>query len=159
MSNLLTNGNFSSPSISSNTYIYYPTLTSTQKTNIYWTTTNSTYSALINGSSGFAYPSISGQSFKHYASFQSGAELEQIANISLRSNLTLTFSYGYRTVSTFPPNTIKINFGGTLHLIIAPRKDGFPTVSRFILTAVYNYFNLLVIFLPLILILLLEIFH
>ena len=63
MSNLLTNGNFSSPSISANTYIYYPSLTTTQKSNLYWGSTNSTYFALINGNSGFGYPSLSGQSF------------------------------------------------------------------------------------------------
>ena len=93
MSNLLTNKNFASPSISANSFIYYPYLTTTQKTNFYWTTTSGTQLALFNGNSAFGYPSLSGQSFTEYVSFQSGAELEQISNISSHSNLTLSFSY------------------------------------------------------------------
>ena len=95
MSNLLTNGNFASPALSTNNYTYYPSLTTTQKSNLYWSTTSGTQIALINGSSAFGYPSLSGQSFTQYASFQSGAELEQTVNISARGNCTLTFLYGY----------------------------------------------------------------
>ena len=114
MSNLLTNRHFSSPSISSNSYIYFTSWTSTKKSNLYWTTTSSTQLALINGNVAFGYPSISGKSFTQYISFQSTAELEQNVNISSRSNLSITFNYGYQTVSTFPPNIIKNYSAGLL---------------------------------------------
>ena len=89
MSNLLTNGNGSLPSFSSNTFIYYSSLTSIQRTNVYWGSTNSIYFALINGNNGFGYISLSGQWETQYASFQSGAALEQTVNISSRSNFNI----------------------------------------------------------------------
>ena len=56
MSHLLTNENFASPSISTNNYNYYPCLSSTQKTNLYWSTTSGIEIELINGNSAFGYP-------------------------------------------------------------------------------------------------------
>ena len=91
MSNLLTNGNFASLALSTNNYTYYPSLTTTQTTNLYWTTTSRTQIALINGNRAFGYPSLSGQSFTQYMSFQSTAEMEQTVNILTRGNLTLSF--------------------------------------------------------------------
>ena len=114
MSNLIINGNFANPPSSTNNFIYYTSLTSTQQTNFYWTPTNAGTIALINGTSAFGYPSPSGQSFTQYVSFQSGGQIAQTVNIPYNGTCTLSFSYGYPTISTFPPNGIQLYFGGVL---------------------------------------------
>ena len=56
MSNLVNNGNFSSPSLSSNNYVYHNTFTTDQSKSFVWTAINDGLLCLINGTSPFGYP-------------------------------------------------------------------------------------------------------
>ena len=55
MSDLINNGNFSTPSIGTNSYMYYSSLSSSQYTSFVWTCQNVNLS-LQNGSTVFGYP-------------------------------------------------------------------------------------------------------
>ena len=111
--NILSNGTLASPPLSTNTYQPYSSLTTLQKTQLVWTTTNGSPVTFINGTTAYGYPSVTGQTFTQYMSLQSGGEFEQRFTIPSSDNYVLSFSYGYRTTVSFPPNAAQIYLGNT----------------------------------------------
>ena len=74
MSNLLTNGNFSQPTLTTNTFKYYSSnMTEEEKTSLYWTVDNSSNNTMIslqNGVTSFSYANPSSISVSQFISFQ-----------------------------------------------------------------------------------------
>ena len=113
MSNLIINGNFSTPSIATNSYMYYSSLSSSQYTSFVWTCQNVNLS-LQNGSTGFGYPNPSSLtiSTSQYVSIQGNAIIQQIITIPTNGYYTLQFNYTTRP--SFVENPVNIYLGGVL---------------------------------------------
>ena len=63
MSNFVLNSDFSSPTILTDSYVYYNDLSSTEKTALYWKTNTGNNTALLNGNNAFGYPDPSNNFF------------------------------------------------------------------------------------------------
>ena len=114
MSNLLTNGNFSQPTLTTNSYkYYYPSgMTEEEQTSLYWTVDNSnfnTYIALQNGVTAFGYANPSTISESQFISFQYYSSIEQSVNVTIPGDHILRFNYTCRPAYLINPLKIYIN--------------------------------------------------
>ena len=127
MSNLLQNGDFSSPDLGliiipdpflsfqtgENSYLYYGDMTTDQQTELFWTCNNAI--TLQNGISSFNYPDPTTYPIPNknqFVGIQPGALIQQTVNITQTGKYTLRFFYAPRQSSDF--NQLKIYFGGNL---------------------------------------------
>ena len=91
MSNLITNGNFTSPSIYTNDFIYLDSFTPSDLLLLYWTITQ--YVSIQNNQTVFGYPLPSLIGFSQFASIQYNAIMKQLVNVSVTGIHILTFKY------------------------------------------------------------------
>jgi hypothetical protein len=95
MTNLVLNSNFSSPTILTDSYVYYDSLSSTEQAALYWNTNTGNDIALLNGNNAFGYPDPSNNSFNssQYISIQSVANLNQTITIPKPGFYGISFYY------------------------------------------------------------------
>jgi len=110
MSNLIYNGDFLLPSITTNSYIYTDTFTTIQKNAFYWTSPNTFYPALLNGSNAFNITPPSNAT--QYIVIQNDKSLSQSFTATQLGFHTISFNYTGRPGYTF--NNLKIYLNGTL---------------------------------------------
>ena len=106
MSNLIINGNFSQPVITTNTFLGIDYFTTQQKTDFYWTDDDNFTLQLLNRSTsyGYEYPSIINTT--QYLSFQYNAAISQQINLSYTGEHVLKFQYCNRP--SYPINPLYI---------------------------------------------------
>ena len=113
MSNLLTNGNFSQPTLTTNTFKYYSSnMTEEEKTSLYWTVDNSsnnTMIALQNGITAFGYAKPSSISASQFISFQFYSSIQQSVNVTVPGEYRLRFNYTCRPEYLINPLKVYIN--------------------------------------------------
>ena len=113
MSNLLTNGNFSQPTLTTNTFKYYSSnMTEEEKTSLYWTVENSSNNTMIslqNGVTTFGYANPSSISVSQFISFQYYSSIKQTVNVSIPGDYILKFNYTCRPGYLINPLKIYIN--------------------------------------------------
>jgi hypothetical protein len=112
MSNLLANGNFSQPAITTNTYKYYSSMTEEEKTSLYWTVENSANNSFIslqNGVTAFSYANPSSISVSQFISFQFYSSIQQSVNVTVPGDYILKFNYTCRNAYLINPLKIYIN--------------------------------------------------
>ena len=110
MSNLIYNGNFALPSITTNSYIYTDTFTTQQSTAFYWTSPNTFYPALLNGTNAFNITPPTNAT--QYLVIQNDKSIQQSFTATQLGNYTLSFNYAGRPGYTF--NNMKIYLNGVL---------------------------------------------
>ena len=126
MSNLIYNGDFSLPSITTNSYIYTNTFTTQQSTAFYWTSPNTFYPALLNGTTAFGITPPSNAT--QYIVIQYDKSLQQSFTATQLGNYTLSFNYAGRPGYTF--NNLKIYLNGTLFDIVSTSPTTWSTYSN-----------------------------
>ena len=111
--NLLLNGDFTSPVVASNTYITFESFTTAQKNSLIWDASNSLF-RMINGVSSFEYPTPVGsiQNTTQFANFQLGGLIKQSVNITQKGTYQINLKYVARVGYLFYP--LEIRFGGIL---------------------------------------------
>jgi hypothetical protein len=113
MSNLLYNGTFSLPSIATNSYYYFTTLTTQQITDFGWSSSVVTdYTSLQNGSAIFGYPNPSTIGLTQFVSLQYASYISQSFPVANVGNYILTFKYTNRPGYTF--NNASVTFDGNV---------------------------------------------
>ena len=104
MSNLLQNGNFSTPAITTNSSLQYDSFTTLQKTNFIWLGadySNSQNITLINGSNTqFVYQNPSVIGVNQYLQLRFNASISQTINITEAGRYLLSFYYCKRVPNT-----------------------------------------------------------
>ena len=95
MTNLVLNSDFLSPTVLTDSYVYYNDLSSTEKTALYWNTNADNNIALLNKNNAFGYPDPSNNSFNssQYISIQSDANLNQTITIPKPGFYGISFYY------------------------------------------------------------------
>ena len=110
MSNLIRNGDFSLPLVTSGSVTYYTAFTSPQLLFLVWTCSGNNV-GLINGiRTSWADPSTIG--FTQFAIIQGTPNIQQSFNVNSQGSYILTFYYSSRSNNTF--NNIQIYFNGVL---------------------------------------------
>ena len=113
MSNLLTNGNFSQPAITTNTYKYYSSnMTEEEKNQLYWIVENSSNNTMIslqNGVTTFGYANPSSISVSQFISFQFYSSIQQSVNVTVPGEYRLRFNYTCRPEYLINPLKVYIN--------------------------------------------------
>ena len=113
MSNLLTNGNFSQPTLTTNTFKYYSSnMTEEEKTSLYWTVENSSNNTMIslqNGVTSFSYANPSSISVSQFISFQFYSSIQQSVNVTVPGEYRLRFNYTCRPEYLINPLKVYIN--------------------------------------------------
>ena len=110
---LISNGNISSPSITTDSFIYYTDFTYDQSNALVWECTN-LYVALQNGNTAFAYPDPAtiNISTSQFISIQYLSTFQQTITIPSSGYYTLQFNYAIRPAYSENPISIyrfKIN--------------------------------------------------
>ena len=77
MSNLIQNGNFSTPGIAINDYKYFNDLTTQQLSDVIWRAPIQSYTSLQNGSTVFSYPDPAIIGCTQFAGLQYNSQLFQ----------------------------------------------------------------------------------
>ena len=126
MSNLIYNGNFSLPSITTNSYIYTDTFTTQQSTAFYWTSLNTFNPALLNGTNAFNITPPTNAT--QYIVIQNDKSLQQSFTVTQLGNYTLSFNYAARGGYTF--NNLKIYLNGTLFDTVTVTPTNWSTYSN-----------------------------
>ena len=111
MSNLIYNGSFNLPSISTNTFIFAQNLSTQQLSDFYWTY-GGLYCSLQNGISAYNYPDPSLINQTQFISFQYGANISQQFSVTKLYSYRLTFYYSSRP--SFSLNNVQIYLNGVL---------------------------------------------
>ena len=112
MSNLIYNGDFLLPSITTNSYIYTDTFTTIQKNAFYWTSPNTFYPALLNGTTAFGVTPPTSVNATQYLVIQNDKSLQQSFTATQLGFHTISFNYAGRPGYTF--NNMKIYLNGVL---------------------------------------------
>ena len=109
MSNLIINGNFSQPVITTNSFLGIDYFTAQQKTDFFWNDDDHFTLQLINRSTayGYEYPSIINTS--QYLSFQFYAAISQTINTEYTGEQVLKFQYCNRPNYPINPLYIYLN--------------------------------------------------
>jgi hypothetical protein len=97
MSNLIYNGTFTLPLLTSDSYTYVNSLTAQQKTDLGWTSSGVTdYTSLQNGSTAFGYANPSLIGLTQFISLQYASYISQSFIVANAGNYILTFKYTNR---------------------------------------------------------------
>lgn len=121
VNDVITNGNFSQPSISNGVYIYWNSLTQSQKNLFFWTPeSTSTYVSLQRGITVFNYPNPIGISTQ-YCSIQFDSSMQQLVSLTKRGYYQLSYYYVARP--GYAINPLKFVLNSTIAL------DSIPTTS------------------------------
>jgi len=108
MSNLITNGDFSSPIILSNNYLVYSSFTNDMQNQFYWNTTVGTSILLVSGFQTYA-PDLS-QIASQFISMTLSSSISQSVNLPVSGFYNISFNYAYNYPAI---NNVIININGT----------------------------------------------
>ena len=141
MSNLIYNGDFLLPSITTNSYIYTDTFTTQQSTAFYWTSPNTFYPALLNGTTAFNITPPSNTT--QYIVIQYDKSLQQSFTATQLGFHTLSFNYAGRP--GYPFNNLKIYLNGTLFDTVTTTPINWSTYSNTNLSPILGINTLLLL--------------
>jgi hypothetical protein len=111
MSNLIYNGNFALPAITTNSYIYTNTFTTAQSNAFYWISPSSNV-ALQNGNTAFNVTPPTAVSATQYIIIQNTGTFQQLFTVTQLGYYTISFNYATRP--GYVLNNMKIYLNGTL---------------------------------------------
>ena len=128
MSNLIYNGDFGLPVITTNSYLYTDTFTTIQKNAFYWTSPNTFYPALLNGTTAFGITPPTSVNATQYLVIQNDKSLSQSFTATQLGFHTISFNYAARGGYTF--NNLKIYLNGTLFDTVTTTPTNWSTYSN-----------------------------